>query len=889
MDLYKCIQCGETRESEESCLCSTCGYKMFKLPYDPQQVMVQEIVGFIKSLEKEGAKLSCSFYRIEPETKERINKAQDDKRFPGFSKIQSYVYSARKTEDFIKRITTSLQELRKYLHTPYAQEYKVDYGKTKQHADEVDAVLTKAVAELGLELKLGAVDVLEPSLLYKENPDALLLSRVELLLLELEKLVAKIWRFIRQNNIYGIANRQKPEGAFAPATEGTPEEKLQACIQNVSQVNKKKYVVDIISDGEEELEEMLNALWKSIFAMMTLPILKQEWLITLGDGTITNKESFFRMETQRLLQRYNPINEAIEGDDALGRYTKEELFKLYTKMIELDTMGLLGVNKNALLKIGKSEEKLNQLVGLSGIKESVKKIKAYAMMNKGSKDLNVHMCFYGNSGTGKTEVARIVAGILYENGILPTDNLVETDRSGLVSEYFGATAEKTSGVIQSAMGGALFIDEAYALIGGDSSRGTADYGKEAIDTLVKAMEDYRGKFCVIFAGYKNETQKMLSVNPGLKSRIQFELEFSNYSREELGIIGDGMLKKKKYTRTESAMSRILDITDVKRKEPNFANAREMRNILDQVIMCQNLRCLNEADREIGIIDVNRYIQDGKIKLPTSDASGKKHVLTGEEELEQLVGLAAVKKMVKKIKVYARRNHGQEDFNLHMCFYGNPGTGKTETARIISRLLYDAGVLPEAKLVETDARGLMGKYVGETASKTMEKIDAAMGGVLFVDEAYQLVPTAPGQNTALNYGAEAVAVLLKEMEDRRGQFCVILAGYKEEMKVMLSSNPGLKSRIQFTLDFPDYSRDEMRDIIGVFLKKKKYEIEDLAMEQLLDIIECSRSKANFANARTARNVLDQVIMNQNLRTEEEGEDSVILLEDVEEYALDMAED
>jgi SpoVK/Ycf46/Vps4 family AAA+-type ATPase len=187
-----------------------------------------------------------------------------------------------------------------------------------------------------------------------------------------------------------------------------------------------------------------------------------------------------------------------------------------------------------LLKIGESEKKLNKLIGLSSIKESIKKIKAYALANKDSDDLNVHMCFYGNPGSGKTEVARIIAGILHENGILPTKKVVEVDRGGLVGQYVGETPQKTMYKIQEAMGGVLFVDEAYALV--PKTGGGFDYGHEAVATLIKAMEDYRGKFCVILAGYRNEMQQMLSSNPGFKSRIQFELDFPNYSREELGQI-----------------------------------------------------------------------------------------------------------------------------------------------------------------------------------------------------------------------------------------------------------------------------------------------------------------------------------------------------------------
>lgn len=520
------------------------------------------------------------------------------------------------------------------------------------------------------------------------------------------------------------------------------------------------------------------------------------------------------------------------------------------------------------------------MIGLSGVKENVQKIKAYAAANKGSKNLNVHMCFMGNPGTGKTEVARYIAGILYENRILPENKVVEVDRSGLVSQYFGATAEKTSQVIAKAMGGVLFIDEAYAL-GNNSDAGLTDYGKEAIDTLVKAMEDHRGEFCVIFAGYKNEMEKMLSVNPGLRSRIQFVLNFPNYSRDELKNIADLMLKGRGYSICDMAMDRMLDITDIKRKEANFANAREIRNILDQVIMCQNLRCLDSPDKEIGLADVNKYILDAKIHLPLIGGSENTRILSGEEELEQLIGLANVKRMVRKIRAYAKRNKGSSDFNLHMCFCGNPGTGKTEVARIISRILYDAGVLDEAKLVETDSRGLLGKRVGETAPKTEEKINEAMNGVLFVDEAYGLL----GSGSAVNYGAEAISVLLKEMEDRRGRFCVILAGYRKEMEELLSANPGFASRIPFMLDFPDYTREELGEIAVAFLKKKGYEIDNDALARLLEVTEYFRQRPNFSNARTVRNILDQVVLNQNLRAEDNADDSRIILDDVNDYISD----
>lgn len=895
---FKCISCGAVKESEKSCSCPVCGYKMLETPYDKDEALRREIRDFIGRLRlTEVTGDSFEFFREVPldETDDddddgkkkvkTIRKSQDDKRFPDFHMIQGFVCAATKTEMFCERLNESIEQIRKHIHDSYFQQYQVSLEDLKDTIDGLDEVLQEALSAVEVKVELPEVQLPKITLAYMETPDQSLLPLADEILNALLELSRKVLKFIKQNNIYGTAYREKPKRTYHPEEKADYIRDLARCKERLDKTLAKKYVVDLLSDGSDELLDMLKPLWGAIEVIMYAPILVKKSVYTFEDGTTATNDTLKGIVLEKLSARYADVDSAILAFDFLSGKTEEELFDLYDKMIELDSFGMMGINKQGLLKIGESEKQLNELIGLSGIKESIKKIKAYALMNKDSDALNIHMCFLGNPGCGKTEVARFVAGILYENKILPTKKVIEVDRSGLVSEYFGATAEKTRSVIARAMGGVLFIDEAYALGNNADTGGITDYGREAIDTLVKAMEDHRGEFCVIFAGYRSEMQKMLSVNPGLKSRIQFTLDFPNYSREELKEITMLMLKKRKYTIGEAALSRMLDITDVRRKDPNFANAREIRNILDQVIMCQNLRCAGTEDTEIGIVDVNKYIQDAKINLPTSSTGAAKKILSGEEELDQLIGLSVVKRMVRKIKAYAKRNQGLADFNLHMCFYGNPGTGKTEVARILSRILYDAGVLDEAKLVETDAHGLIGKYVGETAPKTLAKINDAMGGVLFIDEAYSLTGGTTVNGGATSYGEEAIAVLLKEMEDRRGQFCTILAGYRDEMVKMISTNPGLESRIQFTLEFPDYTREELGLIAQSFLEKKGYSIDDEALNRLLDIMEYFRNRPNFANARTVRNVLDQVIMNQNLRTEDENGDSVIIVDDVDDYLTD----
>lgn len=866
---YKCICCGEVINSETTCTCPICGYKMVELPYNRKEVLIEEIRSFLKALRVN---------QIIREDLIFVNKDKDDKRFPSFEKIQEYVAKQEKTEDFIKALKYSVENIQVHYRNDFSKTYKTSMEFVDNIVQKKGNVLKEAMYVIEPNGEYSIADVKWPSveMIYSERIDKYLASSARELLDSINKVSEKIEHFIRFNNLYGASHSIMPSDGFKK-TDGSKidyKEELEKCIEAVDHVLRKKYELDILDDGEQELTEMLTCLWNSIEMIMRAPILMPFYEYKINGSYCSETEGLERL-TEVVNSAYSSIDKIILDTYFLSNFGEDKLLDLYDKMVALDQWGYMGVNSADLIHIGASEKALNELIGLSSIKDSILKIKAYAINNKDSDALNVHMCFYGNPGTGKTEVARIIAGILHENGILPTDKVVEVDKSGLVGQYLGETPQKTMRVINQAMGGVLFIDEAYAL----APKGSAewDYGHEAISTLIKAMEDYRGEFCVIFAGYRNEMEDMMSANPGFKSRIQFELDFPNYSRSELKSITELMLRKRKYSISDPALEKMLDITDVKRKDTNFANAREIRNILDQIIMCQNVRTSGTGNNELEIVDVKRYISDSGIILPIKNDGINPTILSAEEELEMLVGLESVKRMIKKIKAYAKKNMHDPDFNLHMCFYGNPGTGKTEVARLLSRILYEAGVLKEAKVIETDSNGLIGQLVGQTAPKTEAKIKDAMGGVLFIDEAYGLK-----QNEFVKgYGDEAIAVLLKAMEDYRGKFCTILAGYRDEMQIMLASNPGFDSRIQFKLDFPDYTREELGEIANHFAEKKNYNLTSSALDKILDIAEHFRNKPNFANARTIRNILDQVIMNQNLRTEDD-DSMTIEIEDVLDY-------
>ena len=250
----------------------------------------------------------------------------------------------------------------------------------------------------------------------------------------------------------------------------------------------------------------------------------------------------------------------------------------------------------------------------------------------------------------------------------------------------------------------------------------------------------------------------------------------------------------------------------------------------------------------------------------------------EKKLNELIGLSSIKRQVLMMKASLKKQKVTGNkINLHMCFYGNPGTGKTEVARLIGKIFYNEGILENQNFVETDRSGLVAEYIGQTAIKTHETFKKAMGGVLFIDEAYAL---DGGYDN--DFGKEAVAALLKDMEDYRDKVCVILAGYKEPMDKMFDLNPGFKSRVNRYIEFPNYNRDEMREILLFMAKKAKYSIEQDALEKMLDIIMAKSNDKNFSNAREARNVLDSIIDVQALRTENDLHNTTIKLEDVCEY-------
>lgn len=247
-------------------------------------------------------------------------------------------------------------------------------------------------------------------------------------------------------------------------------------------------------------------------------------------------------------------------------------------------------------------EDLQEMIGLNQVKKEITELKNFIEVNRRREEagmktppISYHCVFTGNPGTGKTTVARIVAGIYKELGILQKGHLVETDRSGLVAEYVGQTAVKTNKVIDSALDGVLFIDEAYSLVGA----GNEDFGKEAIATLVKRMEDNRDRLVVILAGYEDEMQQFIESNPGLRSRFNRYIHFEDYTAEELEQIFLSMLQRYDYVlqdEGEQALRRHFEQC-VANKGKDFGNARYVRNLFERSIKAQSVRLAAQTDND----------------------------------------------------------------------------------------------------------------------------------------------------------------------------------------------------------------------------------------------------------------------------------------------------
>lgn len=522
-----------------------------------------------------------------------------------------------------------------------------------------------------------------------------------------------------------------------------------------------------------------------------------------------------------------------------------------------------------------AKEKLESVVGMGSIKQAVNEFenlmlfrKRAAMEGMEIPDSNMHMLFTGSPGTGKTMTARIIAQMLYDLGIIEENKTVEASSKDLVGQYVGHTANLTNKKIQEAMGGVLFIDEAYDIA--NSKGSNSDYGAECIATLIKAMEDYKDKFIVIFAGYEKEMSDFLEVNPGLSSRIGYKFHFPDYTSDEMVEMFRRKAVAAGFTVTDEALEKVKKTAEVFSRKRNFGNGR----FVDRLIADTIRKHAQDTEAE----DISKLSEEDIPGAEELAAFAPAEKADYKEKLKNVVGMEDIKSQLKKFEssiqfqvLADKKGIKLPSVNRHMLFIGNPGTGKTMVARLISDMLYDIGIVREKKCVEVTAKDLIAAHVGGTSEKTAKIIERALGGVLFIDEAYQMLG-ARGDN--YNASGDSIAELIKAMEDKKEDLIVIFAGYKKEMYEFVASNPGIKSRIGFTFTFSDYNADELTEIFTIKMEGAGFTVAGDAKEKVRKLCQYFCNVENFGNGRFIDKVMQRVI---DIHSENFDMDKIELIE------------
>ncbi|KAM3512419.1 hypothetical protein MY11210_003909 [Beauveria gryllotalpidicola] len=532
---------------------------------------------------------------------------------------------------------------------------------------------------------------------------------------------------------------------------------------------------------------------------------------------------------------------------------------------------------NALLKSA-AWAKLQDLIGLKSVKESIRSLVDSAKTNY-QRELNeepiieysLNRVFLGNPGTGKTTVAKLYGQVLVDIGLLSMGEVVVKNPSDFVGAVLGESEKLTNGILASTVGKVLVIDEAYGLCDGGASQGgrsSNPFKSAVVDTIVATVHSTVGDDrCVLLLGYRDQMEEMLqNVNPGLRRRFPLSsaFTFEDFSQSELSSILDLKLKNQGFGATRKAKQVVLEMLDRARNRPNFGNAGEV-DIL-----------LNEAkSRHQKRLTAGKTARTSTLEALDFDENYERHE-RAETNVEQLFSdTIGCERLVATLQGYqetARMTKvlgldPKEQIPFTFLFRGPPGTGKSTTARKMGKVFYDAGFLSEATVHDCSASDLVGQYVGQTGPKVRQLLDKALGAVLLIDEAYRL---REGQfaKEALD---ELVDAITKERYHKR--LIIILAGYERDINGLLAVNPGLTSRFPEVIDFRSLDSTECFELLAKKLIKKKADLEAKGngrmyidcLEQpsaefqtdMYALFECLSTQASWGNARDVETLVNAV--------------------------------
>ncbi|GEM_PF-3159171 len=497
---------------------------------------------------------------------------------------------------------------------------------------------------------------------------------------------------------------------------------------------------------------------------------------------------------------------------------------------------------------------INSLTGLGNVKKLLKELEGVCRLNADEvKEMYLNFVFAGNPGTGKTKVAHMMADLLKSLGVIRYNKVVEITPLQLIGHYIGDAQLCVKDTFEQAKGGVLFIDEAYGLNPKGSSNNLKSFKEDALAILLKAMENNRRDITVIFAGYGDEMNQMLEANPGLKSRIYRTVEFEDYSEPELLEIFKAECENGGYTYGDETLKKAGEKLHILKYDKSFGNARTVKTVFQQACMAH----LEEDPSRKELYLKPEYIVIENA-LPDYDST--------RVELDALVGLESVKRNIDEIAALCRYNActGKQGVPAacNMLFRGNPGTGKTTVAKLFGNMLFSLGAVKAPRFVSINAYELK-EGVVKVEERLKEYCRKAMGGVLFIDEAYAMGDFFSSQTS------DAISVLLDMMENHRDDLVIIFAGYADKMEKFFEKNPGLGSRVPLTLDFEDYTPEQLEDIFIALCEKNGFTVTNGALEMLRDTLEDVMHCDDFANARTVRNIFERAYKNHAVRFVENG--------------------
>ena len=564
-----------------------------------------------------------------------------------------------------------------------------------------------------------------------------------------------------------------------------------------------------------EFDFILPAFGLNDLTELTLELLKEKYKVEASDDLSAKLKAHFGWYMRQT--DVGHTNGHLSEKVAEGLYVKATLRG--SKVVEaqdIDTSECF---------IPKTEEQilaeLDDYVGLQSVKDEIRAIirNVKAKKENGVKDklLKDHYLFTGNPGTGKTTFARKFGEVLNAIGALPTGQFVEVPAKDFIGQFIGDSEANVKKYVDKAMGGVLFIDEAYAL-----NQSTGGYGMDAVNTLLTLLENRKGEFVCVMAGYTKEMGEFVRMNPGIPSRCNVTIEFPDYTARELETLFRNMLlrnnERTEFTldaKAEEMLPKVFDKMYLKRSD-TFGNAREVRNLFDLAVKRQRLR--NATDDVLTYADI--VGEDATEEISVDDIM---------KEFDSFVGMQSVKDAVRRIakeiavqKQLIEMGEAAEGLTKYnFILTGNPGTGKSTVARIFGKVFKALGVTSTDRVTEKVPKDIIGQFVNESDKKMDAAINEAMGGVLFLDEAYDLEPMDAAGKSTSSEGKKAVQLLMTRMENEAGKFVVICAGYPKEMATFMNSNPGLKRRFSHTIHIEDYTADELLEIYERAAKAKKY--------------------------------------------------------------------